>query len=307
MAFLVNTSVDFSTAVGYTFNGAEFGISGGVGTLDLGVAGPTTCVCPSINTAAWTFLNRVEITETVADSYRHRYLVSFDGGTTYYRYSQGNWIEAAIASIATVGMLRPQVEQIRNWTLLSTGLVFAVSASRTDVADLGEISGFAVYYLTGSTPEPVDVTGGEPYANPTEALEDVLLPEEEPEMPLSPQYSWPFVDAPFGGNYQMRIAHASRYRVSFEAAMVAASETRRDAIVAFLQDHAEAPFWWLLCPLEAAAAFTASEPQYSQIGVDVWRVTATFTQAFVDGTGNSGLDAGIPPRYWFFAAPGGDT
>lgn len=305
MAFLVNTSVDFSTAVGYTFNGSEFGISGGVGTLDPGVGGPTTCICPSINTSTWTTINRVEIDETVADTYRHRYLVSFDGGTVYYRYQQGNWLVAAIGDIATVGMSRPQVELIRYWPLLSTGLVFAVSASRTDTSDTGQISGFSVYYLTGSTPEQATITDGEPLANPTEALEDVLT--EQPELPLTLVYDWPNARDRFVGNYEMRIPVCDRYRLSVDAKFIAVNATRKAAILAFLSDHYTAPFWWLLCPLENAAAFTASEPSVTQLAVDVWEISTRFTQAFVDGTGDSGVDAGIAPRYWHFAAPGGDT
>lgn len=305
MAFSSNTSVDFSTAVGYTFTGAEFGISGGVGTLDTGVAGPTTCICPSITTTTWTTINRVVISETVANSYRHKYLISFDGGTVFYRYVQGVWSIAPIASIATLGLNRPQVEQIRNWPLLDSGLVFAVSASRTDTADAGEISGFAVYYLTTSTPEEVTITGAEPLATPTEALEDVLV--EQPELPLSPQYEWPFSTAKFGGNYELRVANASRYRVVFDVSIIAASTARKTAVLAFLADHIATPFWWLRCPLESAAAFTTTQPSIGQVGVDVWRISCRWTQAFVVGTGDSGVDAGIAPRYWYFAAPGGDT
>lgn len=147
MAFSTNTSIDFSTSTGYTFDAAEFAISGGEGTLDASELGPTTCITPAIDTSTWSVINRVAIDDEVASSYRHKYLVSFDGGASWQRYQQGIWITASIGDIATIGMTRWQVEAIRDWSPLEDSLSFAVSASRTNLSHAGAISGFSVYYL----------------------------------------------------------------------------------------------------------------------------------------------------------------
>lgn len=279
MAFSLDETVDFSTAVGYTFNGAEFGIAAGVGTLDAGILGPTTCVCPSINTTTWETINRVAVDETVSGSYRHRYLVSFDGGSTFYRWREGVWIPTDLSLIATAGLYRSQLEGIRNWPLLSSGLVFAVSASRSNAAHTGQVSKFSVYYSTSTTPQDAIVTGGEPLAAPTESLEDVL--SEQPEMPLSPSYEWPFSLVELGGNYQVRAPRQSgNHRTIFDSVVfIAANSTRRDAILAFLASHYAEPFEWELCPFEPSKAFLASEPSISEPTVGVYRIATRFVEA----------------------------
>jgi hypothetical protein len=283
MAFSSNNAIDFSSSTGYTFDAAEFVISGGVGTLDTGETGPTTCTTPSIDTSTWTFINRVEISDEVEGTYRHKYLISFDGGSTWRRYRQGLWGEVALTSIETTGMTRWQVEAIRDWSLLDDSLSFAVSASRTDTGDAGEVSGFTVYYLTGSTEEQVTVPGTEPYEKPTETVEaDIGI---QPDLPLTLQFIWPSDIVSMTGNYQVCVRRSETYRLMLDVSWSGLTETQRDTLLAFIADHYETPFIWEQAPLhetDELAFLFCQEPSTTQMGPDVWRVSTRIIQAFYE-------------------------
>lgn len=284
MAFSSNTSLDFSSSAGYSFDAAEFEITGGSGSLVTAETGPSVCITPPIDTTAWETMGRVEIDDTIEGTYRNKYLISFDGGTTWRRYREGVWIEAPLVSIASLGMTRWAVEDIRDWSPLGDALAFAVVASRTDADDDGGVSGFSVFYLSAPGSEQVTVPGTEPFEVPTDTLEADL--GIQPDLPLVLQFVWPHDVQTMTGNYQVCVSLAETYRLMIDASFSGLDETQRDSVLAFIAAHYETPFLWESCPLhsddpDAYPAFLfVQEPTVTQLGPDVWRVEARAVQAF---------------------------
>lgn len=260
MAFSTNTSIDFSTSVGYTLSNAT--ISGGTLTITGTFTGTATCETPDIDTSTWDAINRVAIDDTESVGWDARYLVSFDSGSTWYRYRQGLWVPVATSNVATDGMTTDQLQDVRDWSPMASALTFYIGLTRASSSPTGNVSGFTVYYLgSGAALEPQN-PAQEPAA--TGDLEDDLGIQPEFGSPIG--FTWPVNKFQSEGNYEITVAESTVPRRKYEVRFRVAGTTDRDAVVAFLEDHYEASFTWATAPLTGGTSVfqTASEPTVTQ-------------------------------------------
>ena len=108
-----------------------------------------------INTSSWTTLESVTTTETTPTNTQARYLVSFDGRTTWKYWSGSAWTSTAIGNIHTSGMSKTTMEAITQaqWSAsggFSAGTFdIAAGLKTTDTAATASVSQITVGYTNG--------------------------------------------------------------------------------------------------------------------------------------------------------------
>ena len=109
-----------------------------------------------IDSSTWSTVTTVVVTETQTASTDIRYMVSFDGRTTWYTRSVGVWVTDVLANIDTVGMTKAVIEALveGDWTLRfpAATLDFVASLISTVNTETPELAQIAINFkLPGST------------------------------------------------------------------------------------------------------------------------------------------------------------
>ncbi len=266
MAFSTDTSVNFNSGTGYVFDpGAVEFVTVGPDSgarLITSFVGSSTILCPSISTGAWTgAILKVAIDSRDAVSgtsvYFTRFAVSFDGGTTFMIFESGEW---RVAYVTDVPMTRQQIEEVRVWPPLDqiSGLVFVVVIGRENATGAnGLINLITVTYGSGT----VALDAGEPAfsgtilqatSNDTAYRMPSVVPSAEIDRPAD-------LHASIGG-YKQGVNRSSvdrRLYRGIEWRFV--TETQREWILGFIEDHLAASFQWSP-PGRSAAKWIVLEP-----------------------------------------------
>lgn len=274
MAFLEDTSLDFETNTeGYTVSTgivptmpptsqpkALFGLGLCQYNIDAFGAGTATVVTPSIDTSAWTGINRVELDLTEDAGYEHRFLVSFDG-STWLRHEPSGWREVSIDDLHTKGMTAWQLSDVRVWDILGDSLTFAVGIVWDGTEPTtGIIDGIRVFYKDDDSTDQHELES-EPAA--TESLETVLQ-GILPDRPIKMRYvsDGMFTEVVTRGGYRIRRAASTKVRRHFpDIQWSGINATQKNTVVAFLASHYSIPFQWTSLGDESSRKFVCTEPE----------------------------------------------
>ncbi|MDO8661655.1 MAG: Ig-like domain-containing protein, partial [Candidatus Omnitrophota bacterium] len=131
----------------------------------------TTAAGSQINTSSWTGLSSAAVTQTTPTNTSIKYLVSFDGRTTWKYWNGSSWAASALASIATDGISKTTLEGITSGQWQSTGgfvpsttttLDFAASLASTDAGATPTLDLISVNHAsyTSATSNNVVVSAG---------------------------------------------------------------------------------------------------------------------------------------------------
>jgi hypothetical protein len=281
MALAVDTSIDFNSDAGYTYDAGNVEFVGGIARIKAAAAaGAYSIVAPGIDTqaASWSNVHRVEIdvTETASAGgalYYHRFLVSFDGGSSFNRYTPAGWERLDLAGmslqeIADIAMPVEVIEAAREWPDPSDifTLVFGILLVKESGASLGAIDQISIFYRDGVDPTSdfeETVLAGEPDGSDP-------LPEPnawpggsiEPDFVVHREVQWPSLTPRTEAGYELGIAIASTTRSAFELTWSTLDSADRDTLVDFLRAHYDAAFVWTPPGFASAKKFViAREPE----------------------------------------------
>jgi len=118
----------------------------------------TTAVASQVDTSIWTGMTWVSITQTTPTDTSIKYLVSFDGRTTWKYWSGSVWTASSLANLQTEGMSKTVLETINESQWSSTGgfvagtLDFAIDLGTTNPANTPKLNGISINYSTSVTP-----------------------------------------------------------------------------------------------------------------------------------------------------------
>ncbi len=111
----------------------------------------------SLTTNSWDGLTTLDITQTTPTSTSVRYLVSFDGGTTWKYWNGSAWTNSSLANLQTQGMTETTIESISSAQWFAAGginsdaaetLDFAIDLDTDDNAETPSVEGISVTFTT---------------------------------------------------------------------------------------------------------------------------------------------------------------
>lgn len=247
-------SYDLSTDTGWTYDSGEAQFSGSLISM-LATETATTLESPAKATTGWGQLYRVEvgvIEEVDVDSiYYHRFLISFDGGTTYKGPGvNGRLLTVAIGDIATDGFTAHQFNEWREWPTIvagTTSIKIAIGIVRT-IPTVNEADGFL-----GQLDLIHGIAGGATYDAEPDGCDDLPYGSgdeysgPEPDFPIS----FSFDQAGSGREFISDSGHSHSVRQTdfprlvYDLQWNGRNQNEIDDLEEFLDDHHDAVFRWL--------------------------------------------------------------
>lgn len=273
MAFLEESSIDFSTDTGYDLSDAE--ITGGSLVFESGLTGTGTCETPDIDTSSVASVNRFSITASESSDFIIRVLASFDSGTTWYRYALNAWIETDESLISTKGMTVQSFEDVRDWPLIGDSVRFLISLTRSSSSSSGSVSQITMYYLSGSTFETASVES-EPSSSDT--LENAI--DIQPDYPVNISFEDSTIQTTSQGGYTVNISQSTSLRRVYSGKFRGLSLSEAQTVESFLIQYQTDAFTWENAPLtDGTMVFQSSqEPSPSLEDLDVYEIPFAFTE-----------------------------
>lgn len=274
MAFSTDTSLNFNSSVGYTFDPAavEFvTATGGTGARLKAAAVTTSNIdCPEIDTSGWTGgIHKIVVDSRDSVSgtsvYLTRLFISFDGGVSFGVFESGAWRKAEPQDL---GMTRMEIEAVRVWPALSTidGLVVRVALTReTTTGAGGLINQITIYYGA----DALTLDGGEPAWSgqtliATNSATNYRMPSVVPPVEIIRPAD---LHRSLGG-YKAGINRATNERRGFKGIEWRfVNEAERDWLTGFIYTHRGASFKWTV-PGKASTAYWITAGTFDAPRVD---------------------------------------
>ena len=260
-ALSTDATINFANSAGYTFDSGKTEFTAGLCRLKNSVGEDSDIVTtPEINWGGRDQISRIAITATEAVGYRHRFILSFDGGLTWMIRREGGWLPQAFADVSTAGMPVDVVQGEHLWPDTSS-LIIAFQHERDSGGGDGSIDQITIGYGD----HEVDL------------LPEVTATEDLPFEPVWP-INWEFRDythrVTYADGTQKLIRRASTPRLYYpKLRWSGLNSTDRDTLFDFLMAQRIEGFLWTPVMEGAEASFVPiSEPNYVALSVDVWAV-----------------------------------
>lgn len=291
MAFSTNTVWNFSTTGHYTYD-ATITVGSGKATLNAGESSGIITSSNNITTSSWDAINSLSLTFKEGAGYSHRFVFSFDGGTTW-KYFTGSWqvVPGTVnaAAIAIYGTHARGVEKIKTWPIENT-FAFKCLITRDTVnypSATGELDLITINYLgSGASIEELSVGSGEP-ADSGDTLESDL--GYQPSYPIRREFVQEVLTQQSANNVPIRRAKGQVVRAFYpDLRWSGVTKSESTTIINFIEDHYETAFSWAApgeIQNDSADRFyvCVGTPERKQIAYDVYEVTAAFLEVFPNG------------------------
>jgi phage-related protein len=278
MAVTCDTTLDFASDTGYTYDSDDVEFVGGVAQLKAGFEGSSVIETPALDASTWD-LHSITLSIIEALGYRHLFLVSFDDGDNWNSYGPSGWKRRDIADIETVGIPPAVLTQIREWPD-ATDLKFAIWIEREVDGGDGSIS-----LLSVCRGEEILDAGDEPDGT------DELAPNANgPDggcrlhLGIMPDYSivrrtdYMIAEARFDGGYEFAAPTASRARDRYDLHWDSRAEHEKDEIEEFIRCHQDEAFVWTPPEEDTEKKWVFGEPEIVRGDEGVFHLKCPATQ-----------------------------
>lgn len=230
-------------------------------------AGPAICYTPAISASAWAAIHRVAVTRAESIGSEIRFLVSFDGGDSYMRFSGDGWAKLDTADINEFGNIAADFERIREWDAPDS-IIFAISINRqtseslTGFAGVPTVDLLTIHYdATGSEREETEFpgepdVGGSPF---TLSATSTATARTMPDLPLEVRVIGAAMQPASIMGYRMVYSDSAHLRRVVNARWSGRTTTERDDIVEIIETYQQEAFYFTLPGDMSARKFVFGE------------------------------------------------
>jgi hypothetical protein len=273
-----DTSLNFTSSTGYTFDSDDVEFVSGVARALTGFTGTATVETPAIDTTGWDRIAAVALTATESTQYQHNFLVSTDGGTTWQTSDGLTWYVVDVADIGAAGMTEAQLTNLRTFPPVGNFLSFLVQINKSDAAAVGSISQITVTYLEDATvPDELEFPDANPPINTVLNIDLELVPEA----PVAVEFIQPASQSNNVGGHRITTPLSTGVRSVFTAAFICVGEEQRDLVEGYILQHQSDWAVGYQPPWEnEQLSYLFGEYSIEKVAPNVWRIPVRFIEVF---------------------------